>query len=271
MTQKKYKNPVAKLLEHGDIRGRNKWPDYINQYGFTNHHIPELIEMAIDETLNLGDPDSDEVWAPLHAWRTLGQLRAEEAIEPLMNLFHMLDDDDWSREELPEIYQMIGPKSIPALEKFIHDDTNNSYARTTAAHALEKIAQSFPEAKKQCQNILTETLKHFKDNDIELNSLVIHYLVEMHAVDALPIIRKAFENDMVDEMVRGDLEDIEIDLGVREKRSKPRAKFSFFKAQKKIKNKIKSKQVINHDTTGRNDPCPCGSGKKYKKCCLNKN
>jgi len=23
-------------------------------------------------------------------------------------------------------------------------------------------------------------------------------------------------------------------------------------------------------TTGRNEPCPCGSGKKYKKCCLNK-
>jgi len=22
--------------------------------------------------------------------------------------------------------------------------------------------------------------------------------------------------------------------------------------------------------TGRNDPCPCGSGKKYKKCCLGK-
>ncbi|MFO7896085.1 MAG: SEC-C metal-binding domain-containing protein, partial [Candidatus Cloacimonadales bacterium] len=22
---------------------------------------------------------------------------------------------------------------------------------------------------------------------------------------------------------------------------------------------------------GRNEPCPCGSGKKYKKCCLNKN
>jgi uncharacterized protein YecA (UPF0149 family) len=21
---------------------------------------------------------------------------------------------------------------------------------------------------------------------------------------------------------------------------------------------------------GRNDPCPCGSGKKFKKCCLNK-
>jgi len=21
-------------------------------------------------------------------------------------------------------------------------------------------------------------------------------------------------------------------------------------------------------TTGRNEPCPCGSGKKYKKCCI---
>jgi SEC-C motif len=21
---------------------------------------------------------------------------------------------------------------------------------------------------------------------------------------------------------------------------------------------------------GRNDPCPCGSGKKFKKCCLNR-
>ena len=29
----------------------------------------------------------------------------------------------------------------------------------------------------------------------------------------------------------------------------------------------KSRQVINDQKIGRNDPCPCGSGKKYKKCC----
>jgi preprotein translocase subunit SecA len=29
---------------------------------------------------------------------------------------------------------------------------------------------------------------------------------------------------------------------------------------------VAKKQVINNDKTGRNDPCPCGSGKKYKKC-----
>jgi hypothetical protein len=25
--------------------------------------------------------------------------------------------------------------------------------------------------------------------------------------------------------------------------------------------------ITSHHTAGRNDPCPCGSGKKYKKCC----
>lgn len=26
--------------------------------------------------------------------------------------------------------------------------------------------------------------------------------------------------------------------------------------------------IVNGDKVGRNDPCPCGSGKKYKQCCL---
>jgi uncharacterized protein YchJ len=28
--------------------------------------------------------------------------------------------------------------------------------------------------------------------------------------------------------------------------------------------------VTNQNNIGRNDPCPCGSGKKYKKCCYPK-
>lgn len=37
---------------------------------------------------------------------------------------------------------------------------------------------------------------------------------------------------------------------------------SLYKEQKK------SKTIVNKDAKiGRNDPCPCGSGKKYKKCC----
>ncbi|PLL15652.1 YecA family protein, partial [Klebsiella michiganensis] len=28
--------------------------------------------------------------------------------------------------------------------------------------------------------------------------------------------------------------------------------------------------IRNEAKVGRNDPCPCGSGKKYKQCCLAK-
>ncbi|MCQ2422555.1 MAG: SEC-C domain-containing protein [Lachnospiraceae bacterium] len=32
----------------------------------------------------------------------------------------------------------------------------------------------------------------------------------------------------------------------------------------------KSHTVVNTAKIGRNDPCPCGSGKKYKNCCMRK-
>jgi len=29
----------------------------------------------------------------------------------------------------------------------------------------------------------------------------------------------------------------------------------------------RTKTVVKEKQTGRNEPCPCGSGKKFKKCC----
>lgn len=41
--------------------------------------------------------------------------------------------------------------------------------------------------------------------------------------------------------------------------------------RKEIKKEFnKANIVVNDNKIGRNDPCPCGSGKKYKKCCINK-
>jgi len=37
---------------------------------------------------------------------------------------------------------------------------------------------------------------------------------------------------------------------------------------KYAKSRIESYQRQNHRKVGRNEPCPCGSGKKYKKCCI---
>ena len=39
--------------------------------------------------------------------------------------------------------------------------------------------------------------------------------------------------------------------------------------QKELYKEQKASQTVRHEgpKIGRNDPCPCGSGKKYKKCC----
>ena len=38
-------------------------------------------------------------------------------------------------------------------------------------------------------------------------------------------------------------------------------------AKKKQKPQVQQTVVNTSDKIGRNDPCPCGSGKKYKNCC----
>src|SRR5258708_39838811 len=53
-------------------------------------------------------------------------------------------------------------------------------------------------------------------------------------------------------------EQYKIDAAHRAARTKPYAKPSYL-----------SPPIVNPNrNVGRNDPCPCGSGKKYKKCCL---
>ena len=37
-----------------------------------------------------------------------------------------------------------------------------------------------------------------------------------------------------------------------------------------IDKEIKLEPMVGDKKVGRNEPCPCGSGKKYKKCCINK-
>ncbi len=43
--------------------------------------------------------------------------------------------------------------------------------------------------------------------------------------------------------------------------------FSIDKRKEIQKDWRSSKTIVNENKVGRNDPCPCGSGKKYKKCC----
>ena len=101
-----------------------------------------------------------------------------------------------------------------------------------------------------------------------LNGLVIAHLMGINAVGSIDAIRKAFSTGYVDITVAGDLEDVEIQLGLRTKRATPQPHYFYTELDEppSISDNLKGKKK----KIGRNAPCPCGSGKKFKKCCLNK-
>src|SRR5438105_3414991 len=110
MAMRDYPPPLDELLRLGEPVEGEDWPDYL-QKGFGPEHVPDLLRMAGDDELHDADTETPLVWAPLHAWRTLGQLRAAEAAGELVDLFDRLADepDDWLYDEVPEVLGMIGP------------------------------------------------------------------------------------------------------------------------------------------------------------------
>jgi hypothetical protein len=217
-----YAPPVSELLSLGDPRQHAGWVDYA-ALGLTEAHVPELIRMVQDEDLNWADSESDEVWAPLHAWRALGALRAEAAIEPLVALLPRIDeyDDDWVMEDLPDVFERIGEAAVPALAIFLADDGHGLWARITAASSLGKIGQAHPEARDVCIAALHTQLARFNTREKELNGFIVSALVDLKAVEATPVMEQAFAADKVDISILGDWEDAQIALGLLDKRLTP--------------------------------------------------
>ncbi|WOD38196.1 hypothetical protein [Nodosilinea sp. E11] len=108
MTLHTYQPPVDALLHYGECQGVNAkdWPNYVQEFGLTADYVPALIQMAQDEQLWAffeGDYDREDefraagidpdaaLWAPAHAWRSLGQLQAAEAIAPLADVLQRYD------------------------------------------------------------------------------------------------------------------------------------------------------------------------------------
>ncbi len=215
--KKSYRPPVDKLLTCGvnDWITPDKWPDY-RELGIGPEHIPDLIQMATDEELHDAGAQSTEVWAPMHAWRALGQLRAVEAVEPLLGLFSRLEDDDWVDEELPDVFGMIGPAALPALAEYMTDLPHSVSSRISVITSIEKIVKRWPGARGECLALLENRLERFEENEPLVNGFLVLALVKLGAKEAAPLIKRAFDAGYVDTMVVGDWAEVQRVLGRKE-------------------------------------------------------
>lgn len=204
-----YSEPLTNLLNYGVCENSQEWPNYLN-LGFTKEHIPELIRMLTDKELLSSGSDWLKRWAPVHAWRVLGQLRAIEAVEPLLEILDVIAPHDFVEEEMVFIFGLIGPDAIPKLEKFLSDKSNGDWARVTVASGIEQIALLYPEVKTECVSVLMRQLSNFKENDPMLNGFIIFNLINLNAVGSISLIREVFKNECVDLSIVGDIEDVEV-------------------------------------------------------------
>ncbi len=261
-----YADPVAKLLTYtGDGHPPDPWPDYL-ALGLGREHVPDLIRMATDEALNNADGGSPEVWAPLHAWRALGQLRAEEAARPLLSLFDTDTFSDWITEELPEVFGMIGGAAIAPLRDFLADDAIDPERRISIPECLQRIAANHPDHRDECVGALVRQLEKHDTDAGFLNGFVVLGLCEIGATETLGVIRQAYARNCVDLAILGDVEDAEIEMGVRKKRSTPRPRIDVFARMLGLDDIGGVAGEIDFGRpppprraakVGRNDPCPC--------------
>lgn len=227
-----YREPVATLLTLGDVRGQPRF-DY-GSLGLGAEHIPELARLAADRGLYWGDSESTEVWAPIHAWRALADLRAEAAIDALVGVLSLPaeeDDDgydDWIGEELPEAFAAIGPAAIPALAAYLRDPDNQRWARSTAGEAIGQIAKAHPETRDEAVAIIAEVVEAVAthpepttEDDEIINGSLIAQLMELRAVEAAPAIERAFAAGRVDPTFVGDWEDVQVEFGLLAERVTP--------------------------------------------------
>lgn len=214
-----YEEPVCRLLTLGEPKSRI---DYAT-LGIGPEHIPELIRMVTDMALHRSEHVCAQVWAPVHSWRALGALRAEAAIDPLVDLLRLVDEeqDDWAGEDIPQALADIGPPAIAAVSAFLQDESRGLWGRVAASQSLSNIGKRHPEAREACVAVLTAQLERHAENDKDLNAFLISALMDLGAVESASAMERAFAADSVDLCVLGDWEEVQIGLGLLDKRITP--------------------------------------------------
>ncbi len=260
--------------------------DY-RRLGLGREHLPELLRLATNTEWNhaMGD-------ATLHTVRAIAAVGGGEAPGALLRLLQETEGEDWDwlREEVKRALWGLAPDAIGPLADFAADETRGPLSRIAAVEAASRIARAHPEGRSETVARLTALLAQYAVQDTDLNGFLVAALVDLGAKEAAPVIERAFGAGRVNEMIDGDWEDAQVELGLKVRRERPRTANRLTELGRLLRAEMGVPEPLEDEygnrlesapapldllaslapppaKVGRNDPCPCGSGKKFKKCC----
>ncbi len=240
-------------------------------------------------------------WSPIQVVHILPLIKNKESFELLLDIIRYHEDDlnDWLTEDVPSLLVAFGEEFMEPLMDFTEDETLEVFARSTATSALGALGIRFPQHQENIKQRFIKLLKTTEDGTFA--AIVADDLASFHDPSVMPEIRKAFEEGRIDDpfVKEKELEDTingvfyDIDANTFKRNTvSPIDHFSLENIERlHLINSEEGEEddfeeedfsrlldesfesEMNYEKPkkekiGRNDPCPCGSGKKYKKCCM---
>jgi len=266
------------------------------------HDSIERYEYFEDEMDNIGYSDEKHSF-PIHAFFLLGELEAESSLPVMLN--YLKQDysfyDFWYSDMFTEYFwepmYKVACNKLEELKLFMLEPAVDTHTKLLVNEVVEQLALRSIESKKDVIKWYKDIFKHFlnckiEDNiiDSDLIAFMTSSVIDFNGFELLPEIEKLYNMGYATHSVAGDIDEVKnlfkeanleepeeilpinkrYDEFVRNwydsedqdsENIMPQNQFANFESN----NVVDSKKVV-----GRNEPCPCGSGKKYKKCCLNK-
>lgn len=245
----------------------------------------------------------DKTCFAFHSICLLNHLKSESSLKTILDFIEINDKDidfwfgDHITESFWEIIFNLGQNQLPVLESFLYKDID-IYSKNIVSKAISQMVLyqkcDADLAKKIYHKLLT---KFNNTNPDELDptyvAMICSDVVECGFSDLEPIIKELFDKDIPELQYSGNFEQLlrfknkninefRLDIGFTNI-------FNFYtdvittwfgyrsdeenkEIEEKMFNSLLSKlnpklPTIKESKIGRNDPCSCGSGKKYKKCC----
>ena len=270
---------------------------------------PELLRILEDTVNRAAEFDADgDYMAHLYAMFLLAQFRENRAY-PLVVRFASLPGDlldslcgDFITEDLGQILASVCGGELAGIQSLIENETADEWVRGAALSSLVTLVAT---GQKSRDEIVSYFAGLFRGKLVSRRSHVwdtlVSYSSDLYPEELLEDIEHAYEESLVDTRYIG-FDDVKRDLAMGKDRILARladnphrrlvedtvAEMGWWAcfgedSQNSGENTAQARAKANLNSaagssrigkptpkTGRNEPCPCGSGRKYKKCCLRK-
>lgn len=259
--------------------------------------VPLLIE-EIKRATELGakaDLDDDLATFALYL---LAQLRESRALEPILEYF-ALDETtpmdlfgDIITQDGGRILAAVGHDNPEALEAYVKREGLSMWVQSATLQALALQALWDIRPREQVVRFFVELMRSDTfGNDVERWSMAVNACELLHPRDMLADIERLYKQNLVDPHIIGGFESWQQEAEEDPETYRERMRkyhplitdaaaavswMSHFRQpeppgpQKSRGTAAIGTSILKPSapTPGRNDLCPCGSGKKYKKCCM---